>query len=63
VFSPTDSVSIDLHQQRLNGFGRLLSFGRTCGRLQKPKNHKPPFKNPETLAAVGHEQTFNRRRR
>jgi hypothetical protein len=34
----TDSVSVDLHQQRLNGDGRLLSFGHTCGRLRKAKN-------------------------
>jgi len=33
----TDSVSVDLHQQRLNGDGRLLSFGRTCGRLRRRK--------------------------
>jgi hypothetical protein len=26
----TDSVSVDLHQQRLNGDGRLLSFGHTA---------------------------------
>ena len=33
----TDSVSVDLHQQRLNGDGRLLSFGHTCGRLRRRK--------------------------
>jgi hypothetical protein len=33
----TDSVSGDLHQQRLNGDGRLLSFGHTCGRLRRRK--------------------------
>jgi hypothetical protein len=26
----TDSVSVDLHQQRLNGDGRLLSFGHNA---------------------------------
>jgi hypothetical protein len=54
----TDSVSVDLHQQRLNGDGRLLSFGRTCGRLRSAKNQKPPFKDPETPAAVGHERSY-----
>jgi len=34
----TDSVSVDLHQQRLNGDGRLLSFGHTCGRLPGEKS-------------------------
>jgi hypothetical protein len=33
----TDSVSVDLHQQRLSGDGRLLSFGHTCGRLRRRK--------------------------
>jgi len=33
----TDSVSVDLHQQRLNRFGRLLSFGHTCGRVRSRK--------------------------
>ncbi len=33
----TDSVSVDLHQQRLNGDERLLSFGHTCGRLRGRK--------------------------
>jgi len=33
----TDSVSVDLHQQRLSGDGRLLSFGHTCGRLRSQK--------------------------
>jgi hypothetical protein len=33
----TDSVSVDLHQQRLNGDGRLLSFGHTCDRLRSRK--------------------------
>ena len=33
----TDSVSVDLHQQRLNWDGRLLSFGHTCGRLRSQK--------------------------
>jgi hypothetical protein len=47
-----DSVSVDLHQQRLNGDGRLLFFGHTCGRLRSQKS-KPPFKDPETPAAVG----------
>jgi len=32
----TDSVSVDLHQQRL-WFGRLLSFGHTCGRVHSRK--------------------------
>jgi hypothetical protein len=36
--------------------GRLLSFGRTCGPLAEAKNQKPPFKDPETLAAVGQLQ-------
>jgi hypothetical protein len=52
----TDSVSVDLHQQRLNGDGRLLSFGHTCGRLRKAKKLKPPFKDPETPAAVGQDR-------
>src|SRR5437899_10182933 len=33
----TDSVSVDLHQQRLNGDGRLLFFGHTCDRLRSRK--------------------------
>jgi len=36
----TDSVSVDLHQQRLNGDGRLLSFGHTCDRLRSRKKSK-----------------------
>ena len=36
-FDQTDSVNVDLHQQRLNGDGRLLSFGHTCGRLRRRK--------------------------
>jgi hypothetical protein len=52
----TDSVSVDLHQQRVNGDGRLLSFGLTCGRLRSQKKQKQPFKDPETLAEVGHKQ-------
>jgi hypothetical protein len=34
----TDTVSVDLQQQRLNGDGRLLSFGHTYGRFRKAKN-------------------------
>ena len=54
----TDSVSVDLHQQRLNGDGRLLFCCsvvlRPCLRPPaQPKNQKPPFENPETPAAVG----------
>jgi hypothetical protein len=56
----TDSVSVDLHQQRLNGDGRLLSFGHTYGRLRKAKNQKPPFKDPETPAAVGQQSTYTK---
>src|SRR6202521_2096010 len=33
----TNSVSVDLHQQRLSGDGRVLSFGHTCGRLRSRK--------------------------
>ena len=33
----TDGVSVDLHQQRLNGDGRRLCFGHTCGRLRRRK--------------------------
>jgi hypothetical protein len=36
----TDSVSVDLRQQRLNGDGRLLSFGHTRGRLRRRKIKK-----------------------
>jgi hypothetical protein len=49
----TDSVSVDLHQQRVNGDGRLLSFGLTCGRLRSQKKRKQPFMHPETPAEVG----------
>jgi hypothetical protein len=56
----TDSVSVDLHRQRLNGDERLLSFGHTCGRLRSQKNQKPPFKDRETPAAVGSEAAFDR---
>jgi hypothetical protein len=53
----TDSVSVDLHRQRLNGDERLLSFGHTCGRLRSQNNQKPSFKDRETPAAVGQFQT------
>jgi hypothetical protein len=53
----TDIASVDLHQQRSNGEGRLLSFGHTCVRLRSQKI-KPPFTNPETPAAVGHNQPY-----
>jgi hypothetical protein len=33
----TNSVSVDLHQQRLSGDGRVLSFGHTCGRFRSRK--------------------------
>jgi len=33
----TNSVSVELHQQRLSGDGRVLSFGHTCGRLRSRK--------------------------
>ena len=33
----TDSVSVDLRQQRSNGEGRLLSFIHSCGRLRSQK--------------------------
>jgi len=39
----TDSVSVDLHQQRLNVDGRLLPFGHTLRPPAQPKNQKPPF--------------------
>jgi hypothetical protein len=54
----TNSVSVDLHQQRLNGDGRLLSFGHTCGRLRRRKIKKPPFRDPETPAAVGQKRNY-----
>ena len=33
----TNSVSVDLHQQRLGGDGRVLSYGHICGRLRSRK--------------------------
>jgi hypothetical protein len=55
----TGSVSVDLHQQRVNGDGRLLSFGLTCGRLRSQKKQKQPLMHPETPAEVGQAESFN----
>jgi hypothetical protein len=33
----TDSVSVDLHQRRLNAAGVPFSFDNTCGRLRSPE--------------------------
>jgi len=56
----TDSVGVDLHQQRLNGDGRLLSLGHVCGPLAQPKDQEPPFKDFETSAAVGQLRSYAR---
>jgi len=54
----TDTLSIDLRQRRLNGDGRLLALGHTRGRSRSQKKQKPPFKDPETPAAAGHNRPF-----
>src|SRR5205823_553312 len=48
----TDSDSVDLHQRRLDGTDTCCPL--PCLRpFAQPKNQKPPFKVPETPAAVG----------
>jgi len=53
----TDSVSVDLHQQRLNGDGRLLFFGHTCDRLRSRKiksRHSRILRHRRQSATFGH---------
>jgi hypothetical protein len=53
----TDTVSVDLHQQRLNGDGRLLSFGHTCGRLRSQKS-KADIQGSDELKVYGDNATI-----
>ena len=55
----TDSVSVDLHQQRLNGDGRLLFFGHTCDRLRSRKIKSRHSRILRHRRQSGHEQPYS----
>ena len=53
----TESVSVDLHQQRLDGNGHLLSSAMLAVACAAEKIKSRHSRSPETPAAVGHKRS------